>query len=593
MKKHITDEIRNEELHKRHQHRRNLRAFKMLSLFTVASVIAISFPVVSIGHASDICLQVPVEATLPEPGDPASKVKFLDLKQETVTLDDKVMHENTFTITEHKDRDGISVEMLDVSTFTKKSDDVYVLPETLNLRVKPDEQSQVVFSLPYGTKLLRISEGSSWTYVQYAIPDSDETVRGYVLSDSLSLIPLINDEDALMMTPTPTPTSTPTPTPEGKKSSEKDPGKETPTPTLSPTATPTPTPEPTVTPQPESPFTGTFYSLGEVNIRKGPGTNFDVIRQLVENEKVEVVAKTENGWYRLAEGGYVSGNLLSSEPVVPPTPTPTPVPTKEPTKEPTKAPTKAPTKPAEPTPAPIKETPFTGVYYSVGEVNVRKGPGTDYDVLRKMTEGTKVHVIARTENDWFKLDEGGYVRSDLLAKAPEAQPSPTPPAAKPTPAKPTPTPGSGVPPTPMPTPKDPTPTPSPRPTPKPFNPPDPSTCDLVTYARAFLGIPYKYTGSSPSEGLDCSGFVAYVYAHYYGIPLPHYSVEIAKKGDDVSNQELKAGDILCHDYDSNGQIDHVSLYCGGGVVIHASSKNGCIVEDCLPMGYVVTVRRLV
>lgn len=31
--------------------------------------------------------------------------------------------------------------------------------------------------------------------------------------------------------------------------------------------------------------------------------------------------------------------------------------------------------------------------------------------------------------------------------------------------------------------------------------------ELISYAKSFLGIPYKFGGSSPMEGIDCSGAV--------------------------------------------------------------------------------------
>ena len=43
--------------------------------------------------------------------------------------------------------------------------------------------------------------------------------------------------------------------------------------------------------------------------------------------------------------------------------------------------------------------------------------------------------------------------------------------------------------------------------------------DIIAYAETFTGTPYVYGGSTPS-GFDCSGFTAYIWAHY-GVTLPH------------------------------------------------------------------------
>ena len=227
---------------------------------------------------------------------------------------------------------------------------------------------------------------------------------------------------------------------------------------------------------------------------------------------------------------------------------------------------------------------MSGTFYSNGEVNVRSGPSTDDSIVRKLVRDDSVTVVAKTSNGWYKLSDGGYVRADLVrANLETSDPSDKEESTSPTTTRP----NSKVE-----EPSEPSATPTPAPAPSKRSIPDPGSCDLLTYARAFIGIPYVYTGAS-LQGLDCSGFVMYVYARYYGISLPHQSASIAKMGTDVTNQELKPGDVICHDYDGNGRVDHVSLYCGSGVVIHASTSNGGIVEDHIPMSCVVSVRRFI
>jgi cell wall-associated NlpC family hydrolase len=86
---------------------------------------------------------------------------------------------------------------------------------------------------------------------------------------------------------------------------------------------------------------------------------------------------------------------------------------------------------------------------------------------------------------------------------------------------------------------------------------------VVRYARRFVGVPYRYGGSSPRTGFDCSGFVAYVYRHF-GVSLPHYSVAQFALGRRVSRSRLRAGDVLFF----NG-LGHVGIYVGKGLFIHA------------------------
>ncbi len=51
-------------------------------------------------------------------------------------------------------------------------------------------------------------------------------------------------------------------------------------------------------------------------------------------------------------------------------------------------------------------------------VNVRKGPGTDYEAVAKFTNNMQVIVVATTANGWSKTQDGYYVSSELLTDIP-------------------------------------------------------------------------------------------------------------------------------------------------------------------------------
>lgn len=92
---------------------------------------------------------------------------------------------------------------------------------------------------------------------------------------------------------------------------------------------------------------------------------------------------------------------------------------------------------------------------------------------------------------------------------------------------------------------------------------------IAAYAQKFVGNPYVYGGTSLTNGADCSGFVQSVYAHF-GISIPRTSRQQATAGKKISLDSLQAGDLIF--YASNGTINHVSMYIGGGKVVHASNR---------------------
>jgi peptidoglycan DL-endopeptidase CwlO len=85
---------------------------------------------------------------------------------------------------------------------------------------------------------------------------------------------------------------------------------------------------------------------------------------------------------------------------------------------------------------------------------------------------------------------------------------------------------------------------------------------VIGIAMRYLGVPYRWGGSSPS-GFDCSGFIMYVYAQI-GVSLPHNAAAQYGYGSPVSRDQLEAGDLVFF----NG-LGHAGIYIGGGNFIHA------------------------
>ena len=86
---------------------------------------------------------------------------------------------------------------------------------------------------------------------------------------------------------------------------------------------------------------------------------------------------------------------------------------------------------------------------------------------------------------------------------------------------------------------------------------------VARYARTFVGVPYRWGGTSPRTGFDCSGFVAFVYRHF-GVSLPHYTVAQFERGRRVARGALRPGDLVFF-----AGLSHVGLYIGDGRFVHA------------------------
>jgi peptidoglycan DL-endopeptidase CwlO len=94
---------------------------------------------------------------------------------------------------------------------------------------------------------------------------------------------------------------------------------------------------------------------------------------------------------------------------------------------------------------------------------------------------------------------------------------------------------------------------------------------VVGIAMRYLGTPYRWGGSSPSTGFDCSGFVMFVFAQV-GVSLPHNAAAQYGHGAPVSRGDLQPGDLVFF----NG-LGHNGIYVGGGSFIH-SPHTGDVVK---------------
>jgi cell wall-associated NlpC family hydrolase len=86
-----------------------------------------------------------------------------------------------------------------------------------------------------------------------------------------------------------------------------------------------------------------------------------------------------------------------------------------------------------------------------------------------------------------------------------------------------------------------------------------------------VGVPYRWGGTSPASGFDCSGLVYWAYGRL-GIAVPHSSYALNHAGRGVAPSRMKAGDVLVF-----SGLGHVGLYVGRGRMVHAP-HSGALVE---------------
>lgn len=102
---------------------------------------------------------------------------------------------------------------------------------------------------------------------------------------------------------------------------------------------------------------------------------------------------------------------------------------------------------------------------------------------------------------------------------------------------------------------------------------------LVDRSLNFLGVPYRFGGTSPITGFDCSGFVGKVFADALGFGMPRTAAEMAQMGEQVKINELKPGDLVFFNT-MRRAFSHVGIYLGNYQFVHAPSSGGVVrVED--------------
>jgi uncharacterized protein YfaT (DUF1175 family) len=103
--------------------------------------------------------------------------------------------------------------------------------------------------------------------------------------------------------------------------------------------------------------------------------------------------------------------------------------------------------------------------------------------------------------------------------------------------------------------------------------------NLVVNAMGFLGVPYKFGGTTAEGGFDCSGFVRAVFEESLGKVLPRRADEQAAATQIIDRSELKPGDLVFFNTMKRA-FSHVGIYVGDGKFIHSPRAGSQVrVED--------------
>ncbi len=191
-------------------------------------------------------------------------------------------------------------------------------------------------------------------------------------------------------------------------------------------------------------------------------------------------------------------------------------------------------------------------------VNVRTGPGLDTEIVCRLQQGDAVNVLDQT-GDWLQVQlldqQTGWVHQQFVQEKVEPDNILTE-----------------------------------------SNPPEVDAkpglhslfiVKILDYAQSLIGISYVYGGAS-LRGFDCSGFTMFVLGKF-GIQLPHEASRQMTMGLDVpSRDDLIPGDLVFFKTLGSKVVNHVGIYLGNNLFIHAASGFGTVRISVLNDSYYVS-----
>lgn len=105
----------------------------------------------------------------------------------------------------------------------------------------------------------------------------------------------------------------------------------------------------------------------------------------------------------------------------------------------------------------------------------------------------------------------------------------------------------------------------------------------ASQALKLVGAPYRYGGTSPKSGFDCSGLVQYSYRQA-GVELPRDTESQRQAATRIRRADLRPGDLLFFDQEGK-KNSHVAIYIGDGLMVHAPSSGKRVRRDAVDSPY--------
>ncbi|MEO8000744.1 MAG: C40 family peptidase [Arenimonas sp.] len=109
--------------------------------------------------------------------------------------------------------------------------------------------------------------------------------------------------------------------------------------------------------------------------------------------------------------------------------------------------------------------------------------------------------------------------------------------------------------------------------------------EVIIRAISLVGTPYRYGGTHPDSGLDCSGLIDFVFLEAAGMKLPRTTRELIDiDAKAIDRDDLQAGDLIYFN-SRGGRVSHIGIYVGEDRFVHAPSTGGVVRIDKLNTPY--------